>query len=125
MTNTKSEYTISSITDTNEHDLPDTDGDDKSSSQTPWDSTDHEKLGVFITNFGDQSLTARLERSPTHDSSMTQPAVDTGSVSVPVNDTSIISADNSVPLGYFRVVISFDTAPTSTDPSVMVRYQGI
>lgn len=120
----KSTYTLGGITDTNSHDLPDTDGDDKAESQGSFNGIYYDKLGVFITNHADTALTARLERSSTLDENMDMAATDIGSVSVPAGGTEILSADETIPYGYFRVVFSYDTVPTSTDPSVTVHFQG-
>lgn len=119
----KTLYTVSNITDTNSHDLPDLDGGDVGTQQAPFDARLRDGLGVFITNHGDQPLTASLERSSSTDPDMDRGAVDTGGVTVPAGDTKIISAVDSFDLGFFRVVFSFDSIPSSADPSVTVEFQ--
>lgn len=121
--NETSVFTLSSITDTNEHDLPDTDGDDKASAQDPYDVRGQDRAAVYVKNEADQALTARLERAHSLDESFTDPITDTSGVSVPSGETKVIAADPDVPMGYLRLVISFDSAPSSTDPSVTARYQ--
>jgi len=126
-TNDKSVFTLSNITDTNEHDLPDTDGDDKAEAQESYDVRGQDTGAVYVTNLSDQSLTARLERASSLDSDFSEPATDTSGVSVSASgnsgDAVIIAANPDVPLAYLRVVVSFDSAPSGSDPSLRVTYQ--
>lgn len=126
-TNDKSEFTLSNITDTNEHDLPDTDGDDKASAQSPYDVRGEDTAAVVITNLSDQPLTARLERASSLDEAFNEPFDDTTGVSVSATgndgDTKVIAADSDVPLAFMRIVISFDSAPTGSDPSLRATFQ--
>lgn len=117
--NETSIFTLSSITDTNEHDLPDVDG-----GEAPYDVRSEDRASVYIQNHADQPLTARLERSHGLEGDFAgEEVTDTGGVTVAAGDTQAIAADPDFPLDFLRVVISFDTAPTSTDPSVTARYQ--
>lgn len=126
-TNDKSEFTLSNITDTNEHDLPDTDGDDKAEAQSPYDVRGEDSAAVIVTNLSDQPLTARLERASSLDEEFSEPFDDTTGVSVAATgndgDTKAIAANPDVPLAYLRLVISFDAAPTGSDPSLRATYQ--
>lgn len=113
---TQTTYKRTGITDTNEYELPDVSGGA--------DAFGEEKVktvGVYITNGGDQPLTARLERATFGDESMSNPVVDTGGVPVPSNDTSVIGANQTIPMAEFRVVVSFDSAPT--DATVTAEFQ--
>lgn len=120
--NEKSVFTLSSITDINEHDLPDTDGDDKASAQDPYDVRTADRAGAIITNHGDQALTARLERAGALDENFGREFDDESGVAVPAGETKAIVFDTGIPLAFARVVISFDSAPSSADPSVTVEY---
>jgi hypothetical protein len=126
-TNTTSVFELSNITDTNEHDLPDTDGDDKASAEEPYDVRSEDRAAVYVTNLSDQSLTARLERANSLDQEFNEPADDVTGVSVAANgqdgDTVILAADPDIPLAYLRIVISYDTAPSGSDPSLRATYQ--
>lgn len=126
-TNDSSVFELSNITDTNEHDLPDTDGDDKATAQDPYDARGEDRAAVYITNLSDQSLTARLERANGLDADFSEPADDVTGVSVAANgndgDTVILASDPDVPLAYLRVVVSYDAIPTGSDPSLRATYQ--
>lgn len=126
-TNETSIFELSNITDTNEHDLPDTDGDDKASAQEPYDVRGEDTAAVVVTNLSDQPLTARLERANSLDEDFSEPFDDTTGVSVAATgndgDTKVIAANPDVPLAFARLVISFDTAPTGSDPSLRATYQ--
>lgn len=121
-TNAKSVFTLASITDTNDHDLPDTDGDD-GDAQDPYDVRGADRAAAIVTNHGDQDLTARLERAGALDEGFAREYKDVEGVTVPSGGGSkALAFDTDVPLAFARVVISYGTAPTSTDPSVTVEY---
>lgn len=109
-------FEVSGITDTAEYDLPDLD------TQGPFErGKERDRCAVFVTNNGDTPLTARLERATNDDDAFEEAAVDVGGVPVLAGETVVIRADPEVPMGLFRTVVSFDSAPT--DGSVVADYQ--
>lgn len=114
--NDETRYTAEGITDTTERELPNVSGD-----ADPFDAEKVKEVAVFVTNNGDQPLTARLERATFFDAEMTEAVVDVGGVPVPAGETVAIAADPTVPMAEFRTVVAFDTAPTNG--SVVVEYQ--
>lgn len=116
--NDTSEFTLSGITDTDEHDLPDVDG-----SESAYDARTRDRAVVYLTNEADQALTARLERAHGLDEGFNKPAKDVTGVSIASGETKTLTADPDAPLAYLRVVLSFDSAPSSADPSVTARFQ--
>lgn len=112
-------YVLTGITDTAEYEAPDVSG-----GADPFEAgQDRDEVGVFVTNNETQPLTCRLERATQGDETFLEGAVDIGGVSVPAGgETRILAADPDVPMGLFRTVIAFDSAPSGNE-NVVVDYQ--
>lgn len=106
-----------SISDTNTHDLPDTDGDDSAGGDY-WDGRTAEYVAVYVTNNQDQPLTATLKRTPDPGAIEVD---DVASVTVAAGETEVLVANIDVPMARFRTVVDFDSAPSGNDDTV-VRY---
>jgi hypothetical protein len=106
-----------SISDTNTHDLPDTDGDD-SAGGGYWDGRTAALVAAYVTNNQDQPLTATLKRTPDPGAIEVD---DVASVTVASGETEVLVANIDVPMARFRTVVDFDTAPSGSNDTV-VRY---
>jgi hypothetical protein len=115
--NTTSEFSLS-ISDTSDHDLPDTNGDDESTAQDAYDARTHERLAATVINQQDAALDATLERADT--TADTDFYVDVGSTTVSKNGgVQTLAADPDVPLRRFRVVVTFQSSPSGTDDTIV------
>ena len=106
-----------SISDTNTHDLPDTDGDDSAGGDY-WDGRGGRHVAAYVTNNQDEELTATLKRTPDPDAIEVD---DVASVTVASGETEVLVADVDVPMARFRTTVSFSAAPSGTNDTV-VRY---
>jgi hypothetical protein len=114
--NDHDEFSLS-ISDTNSHDLPDTDGDDSAGGDY-WDGRTADAVVAYVENNQDQSLTATLKRRPDPDSSVE--IADVESVSVASAGTEALIATETAPMGQFRVEVSFDSAPSGSNDTVVL-----
>lgn len=106
------------IGDTNEHDFPDTDGDDESTAQDP---IDHRKYGaalVKITNDLTVAISGRLEGTTTSDSwdpngtTFADP-VTLGSFSgLGAGESTYLAVPPREPFPALRAVVSADSSPS-------------
>lgn len=118
--NTEHIFTIS-VTDTNNHDLPDTDGDD-SDGGDPFSGEYHDRLAAKVHNGQDQDATASLEATHYEDGSFAHAETLVSGVTVGSGGgVETLIADTDAPFDSYRVVISFGTAPTGNN-DVEVAY---
>lgn len=122
--NEKNRYTLS-ISDTNEHDFPDTDGDDGTAG-SGFNIGSAKHVQAKIVNNQDQDLTARLEATtPTDRDSFSEPNKIIESVTVSsgggADGTEALywSLENDGSYSQLRVVVSFSTAPSGTSDTVV------
>jgi len=114
--NERDEFALA-ISDTNTHDLPDTDGDDSAGGEY-WDGRTAGGVVAYVQNNQDQSLTATLKRRPDPDSSVEIDDVE--SVSVAAGESEALVANTNAPMGQFRVTVAFGTAPSGTAETVVL-----
>lgn len=108
------------VSDTNEHDLPDVDGDD-SDGGDGYNAVDERALATKIVNNQDQDATARLEGATQEDAGFSEPITVVDSVTVSAGGgLAVLSADPDVPLDWYRVVVSFGTAPSGANETKVV-----
>lgn len=107
-----------SINDANEHDLPDTDGDD-SSGGDGFDARTAEDAVAYLANNQDKTVTATLLRKPDLSSSIE--VVDVDSIPVESGDTVSLVPFESAPHGIYRVVVQFADVPSGND-NVVVEF---
>lgn len=109
------------VSDTNEHDLPDVDGDD-SAGGDPFSTEAGGKVAVKVHNEHGQDATARLEATNLDDSGFTKAETVVGNVTVAANGgTETLVGDHDAPFDWYRVVVSYATAPSDGD-SVEAAY---
>jgi hypothetical protein len=113
--NSDSEFSLS-ISDTNAHDLPDTDGDD-SAGGDGFDARTAEFVAAFVQNNQDEPLTATLKRSP--DPSSPIEIDDVKDIAVAAGDTEGLVGNVRAPHGVFRVTVKFDAAPSGQSDTVV------
>jgi hypothetical protein len=115
--NSADEFRLS-ISDTNNHDLPDTDGDD-SAGGGYWNGVTAERVAAYVENNQDQELTATLKREPVIGGDLGPEVDDTAGVTIASGDAEVLLADKRAPMGAFRVVVSFSSAPSGTNDTVV------
>lgn len=108
--NSADEFSLS-ISDTDTHDLPDTDGDDSAGGDY-WYGRTARHVVAYVQNGQDQDLTATLKRKPKPNSSVE--IDDVASVTVAADETEALIANGNAPMGAFRVEVTFATAPSGT-----------
>jgi hypothetical protein len=108
------------VSDTNEHDLPDVDGDD-SDGGDGYNAVDARAIATKVVNNQDQDASARLEGATHEDGSFSEAVTVVSSVTVSSGGgVAVLSADPDVPLDWYRVVVSFDTAPSGGSETKVV-----
>lgn len=123
--NQKNRYTLS-ISDANEHDLPDVDGDDTAGGEG-YRIGSAEAVNATIINNQDQSLTARLEAVGARDKgSFNEPnkLVEGVNVAAASGGTPGVQAlkwsnDDDGSYAELRVVLSFDSNPSGNNDTVV------
>lgn len=108
-----------SISDTNTHDLPDTDGDDASDGVggTGFDARTAQYVAAYVQNNQDAELTATLKRTPDLKSDIE--VEDVEPVTVAPGDSTVLVAFENAPHGIYRVIVEFTSAPTGTNKTVV------
>lgn len=119
--NEKNRFTLS-ISDTNDHDFPDVDGDDGTAGSA-YNVGSGEEVVAKVVNNQDQSLTARLEGAfaSDHDSFSENNNIVSGvSVSSGGGTSSLVwRQSNDGNYHQLRVVVSFGTAPSGNSDTVV------
>lgn len=106
------------IADTNEHDLPDVNGDD-TTGEPAYDVRGEDAIAAKVVNNQDQDATVRLEGTTFDDDGFAEPDEDVSGVTVTAGGgTETLKTDT--PWSYVRVVVSFGTAPTGNNPTKVV-----
>lgn len=111
-----------SISDTNTHDFPDTDGDD-SDGGDPFSGENIDDLAVKIHNNQDQDLTATLEMTNYEDKAFDAFDTDTETSSITVSSgggTETLVADPDTPFDWYRVTLSFGSTPSGNNDTTVV-----
>jgi len=108
------------VSDTNEHDFPDVDGDD-SGGGDGYNAVDARAVATKVVNDQDQGATVRLEGATQEDRTFSEPVTVVDSVTVSSGGgIAVLSADPDVPLDWYRVVVSFGTAPSGGSETKVV-----
>lgn len=95
--------------DTNDHDLPDTDGDDDTAGDG-YDARTRDRVGVKVVNTTGQQATIDLQATTFDDPDFSDPVTLTSGKTATADGQAQITEDPS-PYAYHRVVVSFSSAP--------------
>jgi hypothetical protein len=95
--------------DTNDHDLPDTDGDDDTAGD-PIDAQTRDRVGVKVVNTTGKQATVQLEAATFDDPGFDEPVQLSSDKTAAAGGQAQITQDPS-PYAFYRVVVSFSTAP--------------
>ncbi|WP_435175645.1 hypothetical protein [Halorussus sp. AFM4] len=121
--NDKWTFTLS-ITDTNTHDLPNTDGDDSGAATNNGGEglqVDREKTQlVKVVNTHDQDLTVNLRGSTHDDAGMAEDVQDSGGKTASASG-GVAYFKTDAPWDYLRVTVSAATAPTAGDVTAVFQ----
>jgi hypothetical protein len=78
-----------------------------------------ERVAAYVENNQDQDLTATLKREPVIEGDLGPEVDDTADVTIAAGDAEVLLADERAPMGAYRVVVSFSTAPTGNNETVV------
>lgn len=119
--NEKNRYTLS-ISDTNDHDIPDVDGDDTSGG-SGYNVGSAEYVVAKVVNNQDQNLTARLEATTPADRDSFSEAnniVESVTVSSSGGVESLVwREDEDGDYSQLRIVVSFGSSPSGSNDTVV------
>lgn len=109
--NSENIFTLS-VTDINNHDLPDTDGDDSAGGDA-FTTEGVDRIAAKVHNAQDQDATVSLEATHWEDTDFAHAETLVSGVTVSAGGgVETLVGDSSVPFDWYRVIVSFGTAPT-------------